>query len=266
MPTYLLTWNPEKWSWDDLDDVLNRVNNGQTVLESWSCASKKPAKGDRVFLLKQGRDIRGIMASGRVTKTEYIGHHYNEDLAAQGRTHRYIDFKLEHLLDPQEGNLLFTSDLQRLLPDGPANFCPQCSGVSVESSTAKKLEILWAQHLKEIKSDAELWAFEGEEKRYFTLHRKRESSLREAKIAEVMAKNNGNLECEVARCGFNFARVYGEVGLRYAQVHHTVPLAQVDGTRETRLKDLKVVCANCHAMIHRGGQCREMDTLISSKR
>ena len=28
--------------------------------------------------------------------------------------------------------------------------------------------------------------------------------------------------------------------------------------REVKLKDLAVVCANCHAMIHIGGKCRPL--------
>ncbi|WP_422110022.1 hypothetical protein [Bradyrhizobium elkanii] len=33
--------------------------------------------------------------------------------------------------------------------------------------------------------------------------------------------------------------------------------------RQVLLKDLAIVCANCHAMIHTGGQCRPLEGLIS---
>jgi hypothetical protein len=32
--------------------------------------------------------------------------------------------------------------------------------------------------------------------------------------------------------------------------------------REVKLKDLAVVCANCHVMIHMGGKCRPLAGLI----
>jgi 5-methylcytosine-specific restriction protein A len=32
--------------------------------------------------------------------------------------------------------------------------------------------------------------------------------------------------------------------------------------RKIFLKDLAIVCANCHAMIHRNGECRPLEGLI----
>jgi len=91
-------------------------------------------------------------------------------------------------------------------------------------------------------------------------HRKREQSLRERKISTVL-KLTGTLACEVPGCGFDFARVYGELGAGYAQVHHLLPLAQRDSAQPTALSDLAIVCANCHAMIHRGGELRNLEFL-----
>jgi predicted HNH restriction endonuclease len=53
-------------------------------------------------------------------------------------------------------------------------------------------------------------------------------------------------------CGFNFGVRYGEPAVGYIQVHHIVPIAKV--RKEYRLDpiaDLRPVCANCHAVIHR---------------
>jgi 5-methylcytosine-specific restriction protein A len=111
--------------------------------------------------------------------------------------------------------------------------------------------------------DTELTAFEGWRRRAFIWHRHRESELRRAKIKEVMDKNGGRLVCEVPRCGFDFGRRYGEVGEGYAHVHHLEPLSKTPKGRTVSLHDLAVVCANCHAMIHRGGQCRVLTDLIS---
>ncbi|MFI5563347.1 HNH endonuclease [Amycolatopsis japonica] len=79
------------------------------------------------------------------------------------------------------------------------------------------------------------------------LGRERNPRLRAKKLDAAMAAH-GCLECEV--CGFDFERTYGERGTRYAEVHHVVPL-HVTGATTTRLKDLAVLCANCHRMIHR---------------
>ena len=53
-------------------------------------------------------------------------------------------------------------------------------------------------------------------------------------------------------CGFDFEKVYGERGKDYIEVHHVVPLASRDAETEIDPeKNLIVVCANCHRMIHR---------------
>lgn len=52
-------------------------------------------------------------------------------------------------------------------------------------------------------------------------------------------------------CGFDFQRVYGDLGKEYIHVHHVTPLSEVRQAREVDpIKDLVPVCPNCHAMIH----------------
>lgn len=56
--------------------------------------------------------------------------------------------------------------------------------------------------------------------------------------------------CEV--CGFNFNKVYGELGRDFIEVHHVKPLYMTNGEQEVDPKtDLVPVCPNCHRMIHR---------------
>jgi hypothetical protein len=116
-------------------------------------------------------------------------------------------------------------------------------------------------------TDIELDAFEGELRQLFIAHRKREAKLRAAKIRRALAQGNGHLRCEVPGCGFDFLKRYGEIGRNYAVVHHTKPLASLSKRGEkTSLEDLAIVCPNCHAMIHRGGQCRPIDSLLKKKK
>jgi 5-methylcytosine-specific restriction enzyme A len=103
---------------------------------------------------------------------------------------------------------------------------------------------------------------EGEPRRAFRQHRHREWRARKDKIDSVLRKT-ARLVCEVVGCGFDFERRYGELGKGYAHVHHRIPLGMASslGTK-TKLEDLAVVCPNCHAMIHLGGACRNLDALI----
>jgi len=107
-------------------------------------------------------------------------------------------------------------------------------------------------------NDPDLVAFEGTQQNYFAMHRKREWNLRTAKINDVLRKI-GQLCCEVPGCGFNFLRAYGQLGKEYAHVHHEMPLGQRTQATATTLQELRIVCANCHAMIHRNGECRSLN-------
>jgi hypothetical protein len=110
--------------------------------------------------------------------------------------------------------------------------------------------------------EPEIAALEGAARMALVRHRKREQSLRDAKISEARKFGNDSLKCEVPGCGFDFKAVYGELGRDYAQVHHLKPLGKRTTPSETILSDLAIVCANCHAMIHRGGKCRPLQNLI----
>lgn len=111
--------------------------------------------------------------------------------------------------------------------------------------------------------DIELSAFEGTKRRAFILHRHREARLRREKIRQALTANGNRLICEVPNCEFDFNAKYGALGEGYIQVHHREMLsASPDAGRQVTLADLAIVCANCHAMIHRDGACRDLHALI----
>ena len=58
-------------------------------------------------------------------------------------------------------------------------------------------------------------------------------------------------KCQV--CDFDFEIAYGNWGREFAEVHHIVPLSQLDGknNKTNPREDLAVLCSNCHRMIHR---------------
>jgi hypothetical protein len=55
-----------------------------------------------------------------------------------------------------------------------------------------------------------------------------------------------------AVCGIDFGDWYGERGVGFIHVHHLLPLAQIRAEYQIDpVRDLRPVCPNCHAMIHR---------------
>lgn len=53
-------------------------------------------------------------------------------------------------------------------------------------------------------------------------------------------------------CGLDFESTYGDRGVEFIQVHHLVALSTLASTHSVDpIEDLRPVCPNCHAMIHR---------------
>lgn len=72
---------------------------------------------------------------------------------------------------------------------------------------------------------------------------------RSAKLRQQALEIHG-YNCEV--CGFNFEEFYGDWGKGFVEVHHIIPLAEFKERKETDAKkDLAILCANCHRMVHR---------------
>ena len=95
---------------------------------------------------------------------------------------------------------------------------------------------------------------EGATSRVFVNAYERNPSAREACI------QRHGVRCAV--CGFDFGAVYGDLGKGFIHVHHLVPLAAVK--REYVVDpdaDLRPVCPNCHAMLHRHSTIPSIDEL-----
>jgi hypothetical protein len=207
------------------------------------------------------------MAAGWTTGDVSQDEHWDPERAKQGHTSYFVPFVFECILDPRTDLLLQPT----AFPPGPAHdvhWAPAASGTSIAAAAATELEDLWSSHVSSHgiigETDPHISALEGELRRSMVRHRSRERALRDAKIQQAM--ESGDLRCEVPGCGFDFEARYGPTGHGYAQVHHRVPLYTLTAPTRVSLSDLAIVCANCHVMIHIGGESRDLDTLIPGNR
>jgi 5-methylcytosine-specific restriction protein A len=70
MSTFLITWN--RWHWTDVVEAVTRTAHSESYRNWWEVAAYKRVKtGDRVFMLKQGKGPRGLIASGTVISEPY---------------------------------------------------------------------------------------------------------------------------------------------------------------------------------------------------
>jgi hypothetical protein len=70
-------------------------------------------------------------------------------------------------------------------------------------------------------------------------------------------------------CGFDFQNKYGDVGIGFIHVHHLQPLSTITEEYELDpINDLRPVCPNCHAIIHRRNPphtLEEMKDIVQNK-
>lgn len=244
MATYLLTWNPDRWQWDDLAEQARWLRAGTPVERRWSVGnSRRPKAGDRCFLMRVGRQPKGIIASGYITTGVFEDQHWS----GSNTTARYVQVKFDTLLLPDCDSILSLDDLIHM---SPYPWTPQSSGRSIPDSTAKPLEELWEPFSLGFKEclDEDLSrdhiALEGAVKTIQVNAFERDKKLREDCVTHY------GLSC--LACGFNFEEAYGSLGKGFVHVHHLQPLPQVRSAHAVDpVRDLRPLCPNCHALIHR---------------
>jgi hypothetical protein len=96
--------------------------------------------------------------------------------------------------------------------------------------------------------DDEIEYSEGAESYRTHIRRERDPALVKKAKDRALEKNR-NLQCEV--CGFDFTKKYGELGKGFIECHHTIPISKLKPKETTKLKDIALLCSNCHRMVHR---------------
>lgn len=148
MNTYLLTWNPAKWPWPDLGDCIQNIRKNGVHSDRWSCGhSRKIVVGDRVFLIRQGLEPRGIVGSGWVASPVFDDQHWDTAKQAAGQRAWYILVDFDVLLDADRQPILRRAQLNVGVL-GSMHWDTQTSGITIPVAVAKQLEVKWKKLLK----------------------------------------------------------------------------------------------------------------------
>ncbi len=147
MGTFLLTWNPDRWPWRQYKSMAAQVAAGETVTMDWSTGVRRDLpEGSRLFLLRQGVEPRGIVASGVAAGPVHERPHYDAERAERGDTALMTPIAFEALLDVSE-----SAPLSRNSLDDPelssVNWNTAGGGIRIDEPVASELERRWAVHL-----------------------------------------------------------------------------------------------------------------------
>jgi len=267
MTAYLLTWNPKQFKWHELKNKISKFRAGGSITLQWSCGNtKRIAKGDRLYLLRQGVEPRGIMASGIALGAPTEDRSWN---SAQ-KTARYVPVALDALLDPITDGVLPLSELRNGAL-GKVNWKTQVSGIVINDVAAEILNKQWRKFVaKAGRAPLALTEEVSDGTKYYegAVNQVTVNAFERDKAARQACIDYHGLQC--AACDFDFEAVYGERGAGYIHVHHHVPLSEVNARYEVNpQKDLVPVCPNCHAMIHRGAKTltvRQLRAILMNQR
>jgi 5-methylcytosine-specific restriction enzyme A len=244
--TFILTWNPKLWPWPaaEFDRAVQRTEAGESSPDQWSVGarSKGIAIGDRAFLLRQQSD-RGIIASGRFTSEVYRDVHWDDS----ERDTTYAKLAWDAIVYTEQR--LSTENLKLRLPSITWDRL-QGSGVKAPAEAADELEAIWAEHLDRVP------VANPDEPKDRDVHK--EGGLTKVVANRYERDRNARRKCiehwgtDCSVCGFNFGATYGGLGVGFVHVHHLRELSAIgEEYIVDPVSDLRPVCANCHAMLHR---------------
>lgn len=260
MPAFLVTWNPIEFpiSDDEYGALVATTTAGRSVTDRWATGSRKRGivPGDAIYWLRQGADRRGIVGGGRAVSAVYQDRHWR-------RGHRgccnYVDIEWDVVvpLGDRLDTEVLLSDVAQVSWNNLFG-----SGVQVAGDGDIALRNRWEAHLHDLgraslaaTADEAVGAlFEGAVTRVAVNRFERNAHARAACIAHHGAV------CAV--CGFDFAKVYGDIGDGVITVHHLRELSTIGEEYEVDpVKDLLPVCDNCHRMLHTTRPAMKPDAL-----
>lgn len=137
MSVFLLTWNPEQFSTGGDGSATGLLDYHEGDEIRWSCRSKQPQFGDTVYLIRLGKEPRGIIAKGVVTQAPFN----DSDWKDKDQNRSYIKFELQDLRQSCQAGLLPMLLLKAALPD--QTWSSQTSGIAIKTDVSAPLADLW---------------------------------------------------------------------------------------------------------------------------
>lgn len=247
---WIFQGNPNRF---DVDDYLSRYP--QLIYWRTNRYIKEISLGDPVFIWRAGPDA-GAVAVGRVVEAPtqasavqhkealgedlWVANEENPDELKTGIQLSEIRLTLEEGMvsrDNAKEDLILSSSTIITVPNGTV--------FSLSVKELISLEHLWGSPVAAASSTG---ATEGQRQLRAHYARERSPRLRRDKL-KAFRSVHGALRCEI--CGFEASAHHPDPFTdRAFEVHHKNPLANANTPVRTTLKDLAVLCANCHRAVH----------------
>ncbi|MBH0176890.1 MAG: HNH endonuclease [Nitrospira sp.] len=245
--SFLLTWNPKKWAWRELQSAIEQIDTAGIAFEPWSVGNRMDLPvGSRVFLMRLGAPPRGLVGSGWTTTLPKNGPHWDPEKREAGAETPSVGVEFDVLA---EVPLIKAEELELPPFDQLSSWTPQSSGVELPAVVSDALNALWEARVSPASGAhpsavlPEMPFVEGSCKRILVNSYERDPRARRRCIEHHGAR------CTI--CDFSFAAVYGQDFTGFIHVHHLKPISTLgEDYRLDPVADLRPVCPNCHAALH----------------
>ena len=250
--TYVLVWNPKRFSFEEFPQSVTKLQSGKNVEFTWSTGNtKRIRRGDRVLFFVCAGAASGLIGSGIAVSNCEVGR--SGETWRKRKTAPYIDVRWNVLLPREQA--LPRDALMKASHSVPWNQM-QASGIHVPHDEMLRIEGLWQDHLYDLQVQSAKSPFLPEELtdggRFFEGASTKiaiNAYERNPKARAACLAHHGTT-CAV--CDLDLKTVYGPLGDGYIHVHHLRDLASIGKRYKVDpIADLRPVCPNCHAMLHR---------------
>lgn len=242
-----------------------------------------PFEIDKAYTRKDVYDVCGVPASNQggdwdtgyhkhngswfifctVGSAARTGHDYQnrfdgEELIWFGKTNSHSGQpSIQSLLSPDSKVYVFSRKIART----PFTFLGLGIPVSVREDS-KPIEVKWSFEGID-KNKSEITPGEVKPRKKY-----KEGSIKTVLVNAYERNTQARLDCineygvRCRVCYFDFGQTYGQLGEGFIHVHHLRPLHEVGEEYELDpIEDLRPVCPNCHAMLHRRKQTLSIEEL-----
>jgi hypothetical protein len=145
---FLLAWNPDRWSWTNYAADAIAVQAEESLELRWSIGSRKNlAAGSRLFLMRLGREPKGIIGSGYAVGDVYEHPHWDPARAKRGDIAPRTTIGFDHLLNAEVEPPFDPISCGVEVLEKFDKWRPQGGGVAMPPDVATALEDAWQRHL-----------------------------------------------------------------------------------------------------------------------
>ncbi len=138
--TYLLTWNPDRFAWPKLRSLVEELRQRGSAHGGWSTGTRKQAAlGDRVFLMRQHREPRGLVGAGHIVGALVERPHWDPAKRAQGKNYFRAPIRWDAL--SEEPILTLDQCIERT--GETSLWSSQGGGSEIKPKIAELLEAAW---------------------------------------------------------------------------------------------------------------------------